>query len=130
MNVLLGLIGGKVGAFALGAVIPLVFVLVKKYIPAQLGKALSGALAKEMKAIGDIKDPKLKALVMALAVDLVKIAEYELPDPGQGAERYKRVAAKLCEMLPILKGQDKRIEELIEAAVNAMDAELKKNIPA
>ena len=78
-----------------------------------------------MKNIDKITDPKRKELIRDVALALVKLAEYEIPDKGQGRARFDSVAGKLCATLPFLKGRDKDIADIIENAVAAMDAELK-----
>jgi hypothetical protein len=129
MSAILAWLSAKGSALAIGAAIPIVLVLAKKMIPARLASALAGMLGKQMDKVANMEDPVRRGLYMSLALDLVRIAEYELPDKGKGVERYKMVADKLCAMLPILKGQEDKVEQLIEAAVIAMDAELKKQVP-
>jgi len=129
MTAILAFLTAKGSALAIGAAIPLAFMLAGKLIPARLANALAGLLNKQMGKLDAIDDPIRKGLYVSLALDLVRIAEYELPDKGKGEEKYKAVAAKLCAAIPLLKGQEDRIKALIEAAVVAMDNELKKEIP-
>ena len=128
LKVVVALITGHGGAAATGAAIALGLVYGIKLLPKFLGAKLSSELAKGFNSIGQITDPKRRELVQNLALDLVKLAEYEIPDAGQGRARFEKVAAKLCIMLPALAGQDKAIADLIEAAVTKMDEALKINV--
>lgn len=129
MTAILAWLSGKAGALAIGAAIPVVFLFVKKMLPARLANAIAGLLHTQMGKLDSMDDPIRRGLYMALALDIVRIAEYELPDPGKGKERYALAAKKLCAVIPLLTGQEARIEQLIEASVVAMDAELKKAVP-
>lgn len=129
MSAITAYLSGKLGAVAIGAAIPMVLLFAKKLIPAKLGSMVSGLLGKQMGKIDEIQDPVRKGLYLTLALDIVRIVEYEIPDKGKGEEKYKIAAEKLCAVLPILKGQEAKIEEIIESAVEAMDKELKKQIP-
>ncbi len=113
-----GLLSGAVLVGVLGAV--------AKFAPKFVGKKMGSLLGDAMEKVDDIKDPVEKKLVQDIALAVVKWAEYKIPDRGQGRARYEAAAAKLCLMLPFLKGKDKLIADLIENAVAAMDAELKK----
>lgn len=129
MSAILALLGGKVGAFALGALIPVVLIILKKVIPSRIGSLVAGLFASQAANIDKIDDPKRKELIKQIVLDLVKLAEYELPEKGQGKARYDKVAARLCAIIPVFKGQEAKISEIIENAVIAADAELKKQIP-
>lgn len=125
LKVVVALVTGHGSAAAIGAAIALALVYGAKLLPKFLGGALSKELAKGFNSIGQITDPKRRELVQNIALDLVKLAEYEIPDAGQGRARYEKVAARLCLMIPALAGQDKAIADLIEAAVVKMDQALK-----
>lgn len=129
MSAIIAFLGSKLGLLGIGAAIPLVFVLGKKMLPKYAGKWVSGLLGKGMAEMGDIKDPVRKQLVENVALAIVKLAEYEIPDKGQGRARFEAAAAKLCALLPFLKGRDSDIADIIENAVAAMDAELKAVAP-
>lgn len=106
-------------ALASGAGIALVLGLAIKIVP----KLLANMLGKKLDGLLSTGDPADKELLLAL----VKWAEAKLPEPGQGKARFDMVAAKLVSWFPALKKQEAKISELIEAAVSAMDAELKKH---
>ena len=97
-----------------------------KFIPKFVGKQLAGGLGKAMENIAAIDDPKRKAFANELAGVLVRWAEYEIPDKGQGAARYAAVAEKIVTLIPALKKNKEKLAAIIENAVAAMDAELKK----
>lgn len=126
MTEILSAIGAKIGWIGLGVLLPLIVVAAKKFIPQYFGKMFAGALGKGMSNIDDIKDPIERQLVKNIGLAVVKWAEYKIPDKGMGKERYRIAAEKLCSIFPFLKGQDKAIEDIIEASVVAMDNELKK----
>ncbi len=113
-----GLLGGVVLVGVLGAAV--------KFVPGFVGKKMGALLGEAMEKVEDIKDPVERKLVEDIALAVVKWAEYKIPDKGQGRARFEAAAAKLCLMLPFLKGKDKLVADLIENAVAAMDAELKK----
>lgn len=94
-----------------------------------LGWYFSKNLLAGLTSIDDIQDPKRKELVKAIAYDCVRLAEYELPDKGQGEERFKIVSRRLCMILPFLKGHEAFVATLIESSVAVMDEELKAAIP-
>lgn len=129
MSAILAFLSAKGTGLAIGAAIPVVFWGLMKLVPSRVTNMVAGLLNKQMGMIDKIEDPIRKGLYLALALDLVRIAEFEIPDEGKGVEKYKMVVSKLCKALPILKGQEGYIEELIEAAVVAMDTELKKQVP-
>jgi len=129
MEALLALVGGKIGAVGLFVGLPLLFVVLKKTLPKKIGAFFSSALGRGFADVDKMTDPIEKHLVMNIVLDVVKWAEYKIPDAGKGGDRYQLAAGKLCAMLPFLKGQDAKIAGLIEAAVMAMDEELKKKIP-
>lgn len=126
MATIIAVLGSKLGIFSIGMAIPVLLALGKKFIPKYFGSMFSKSLAQGMKNIDSIQDPVRRQLVHNIALDLVKLAEYEVPESGAGAEKYQKVASWLCSMLPFLKGRDKDILEIIESAVNAMKAELGK----
>lgn len=126
MSAILAAVLDKVGWIGAGAAIPLALILAKKQLPKLAGQWVAKLLGEGMGPINDIKDAQEKELVHNIAVAVVKWAEYKIPEKGAGAERYKTAAAKLCAVLPFLKGRDAEIATIIENAVAAMDAELKK----
>lgn len=126
MEAILGFLGSKLGLLGVGAAIPLGLMLAGKALPKAAGKWASGLLGKGISEMDKIEDPVEKELVHNIAVAVVKWAEYKIPDKGQGRARFDAAAAKLCALLPFLKGRDKAIADIIENAVVAMDAELKK----
>ena len=126
MEAILGFLGSKLGMIGVGAAIPLALMLAGKALPKAAGKWASGLLGKGMAEMDKIEDPVEKELVHNIAVAVVKWAEYKIPDKGQGRARFDAAAAKLCALLPFLKGRDKAIADIIENAVVAMDEELKK----
>jgi len=129
MTAIMAFLTAKASGIAVGIAIPLVFGALYKFIPNKITSVLVGLFTKQNLALDKIEDPARKALYKALALDLVKIAEFEIPDKEKGAVKYKLVAEKLCSVIPMLKGQEDHIERLIEEAVAAMDAELKNQIP-
>ena len=126
MSMILAWLSGKGSALALGAALPLIFIAAGKMIPKYAASLASGALGKGMAGIDKLEDPKEKELVHAIAVAVVKWAEYKIPDAGQGRARFEAAAGRLCAMVPFLKGRDKDVANIIEKAVAAMDAELHK----
>lgn len=128
LKLLVGIISGKGGAAAIGALIALVLVYGKKYVPAVFGNAVARKLDEALTNLDKIQDPKRKELVENLAYDLVLLAEHEIPEAGQGRARYEAVAAKLVALVPAFKGQEKALTDVIEAAVTKMDDALKKKI--
>lgn len=126
MSDIIAIMGSKLGMLGIGVALPLAFMLGKKFIPKYFGGIFAKLLGKGMENVDDIKDPVRKELVRNIAYDLVKLAEYECPDKGQGRVRFEKVASWLCTTLPMLKGQDKALADIIEDAVAAMDNELKK----
>ena len=109
-----------------GVVLTGVLVAAGKFIPKLVAGEAAKALSSAMESMEKIKNPERKAKVEAVAKALVEWAEYEIPDKGQGRARFEAVAGKLVAWIPALKGKDKTVADLIENAVAAMDAELKK----
>ena len=128
MSAILGWMAAKGGAVAVGAAIPLVFVFLKKFVPNKVGSIIVSVFEKEQANLDKVEDPKLKELLENISLDIVKLAEYAIPDEGKGGERYKLAAEWICRVIPLLKGQDDRVEAIIEKAVVRMDAELKKKL--
>jgi len=127
LTAILTFFGSKVGLVSAGAGVGAIGVWAgKKYLPKYFGGLMTNMVAGAFKNVNAIKDPTRKQLVHNLAVDLAKLAEYEMPDKGTGVEKYAKVAAQLCTLLPFLKGRDAAVEAIIESAVTAMDEELKK----
>ena len=122
MEAITGWLGGLLG----GVVLTGALVAAGKVLPKVLGNKAAKALGKAMENVDAIEDPKRKELVLNVAKSLVVWAEYEIPDKGQGRARFEAVASKLVAWIPALKGKDKAIADIIENAVAAMDAELKK----
>jgi len=121
-----GGLGGWASGALSGVVLTGVLVAAVKFVPKFAGKEAAKALDKALGSIDDIKDPVEQELVRNIAKDVVKWAEYKIPGKGQGRAKFEAAAAKLCALLPFLKGKDKVIADLIENAVAAMDDELKK----
>ena len=90
-----------------------------------VGKNVAAALKEAF----DIKtaDAVKKKLILDVFVAIVKLAEYCIPDRGQGQKRKEVVLAVLTRALPkpIAKHAD-LLSGLIEEAVATMDDELKK----
>lgn len=129
MSVITAWLTSKASGIALGAAIPMLFIFAGKFIPKKIGDMVAGLIGKQMTKIDEIQDPVLKGLYLSLALDIVRIVEYEIPDKGKSEEKYKAAADKLCAILPMLKGNESKVKELIESAVEAMDKELKNHIP-
>jgi hypothetical protein len=125
MEMLTGWVGGLLGGVALTAALA----FAGKSLPKLLGSKAADALGAAMANVEKIEDPVRQQKVRAVAKALVEWAEYEIPDKGQGRARYEAVAAKLTALIPALKGKDAKIADIIENAVAAMDAELKKVKP-
>lgn len=132
MTAILGAIVAKFGVFgvtALGGVgLTAAFFVAKKFLPGRAGAAVAAGLRDGFQHINDIKDPVERQLVMNIAIDVVKWVEYKVPGKGQGRQKFEFAAQKLCALLPFLKGRDKDLADLIEAAVEAMDNELEKAV--
>lgn len=126
MESIIAFVTSKLGAVGMFAAIPLLFLGIKKFLPKFLGKEVAAGLKKGFESIDKIEDPVERKLVEDIALAVVKWAEYKIPDAGQGKARYDLAAAKLCALLPFLKGREDAISGIIEAAVVAMDGELKK----
>jgi len=119
-------LGGWASGLLGGVVLTGVLVAAGKFIPKLVAGEAAKALSSAMESMEKIKNPERKAKVEAVAKALVEWAEYEIPDKGQGRARFEAVAGKLVAWIPALKGKDKTVADLIENAVAAMDAELKK----
>ena len=124
METFIGILAGKVGLAAGALGLGGILILAKRFLPGILAKRASAELVKLMDP--QSSDPKERELIKAVVLALVRLAEYKIPDKGAGDARYKAVADKLCSLVPILRGQEDRLKELIESAVEAMDEELKK----
>ena len=124
METFIGILAGKVGLAAGALGLGGILILAKRFLPGILAKRASAELVKLMDP--QSSDPKERELIKAVVLALVRLAEYKIPDKGAGDVRYKAVADKLCSLVPILHGQEDRLKELIESAVEAMDEELKK----
>ena len=129
-KVLWAFIVGHGTAAAIGAGATVILMFAGKKIPAMVGSIFAKKLNLGFSKVEEIQDPIKKGLYMTLALDVVKLVEYEIPDKGKGKERYNIASAKLCSLIPWLKGQEALISDLIENAVVAMDNELKKKNPA
>ena len=119
-------LGGNLGALVLGLGTGAALLVAGKFIPKFLGKQVADKLSKAMMDINAIADPKRKEFAQELASVLVRWTEYEIPDKGQGQARFAAVADKLIKFIPALKGKKVQLAGIIENAVAAMDAELKK----
>lgn len=115
---------GNISGLVIGALVPAVIVFVSKKFPKYLGGLFSKALDKGFENIDKVKGAE-HALLMDVAMALVKYAEYKIPDKGKGKEKYKNVAAWLCKIFPFLKGREEIIADVIENSVAIMDEELK-----
>lgn len=122
------LISGKGGAAAIGALVALALVAASKNLPKILGKFFTKELDSGIDRLDKIKDPKRKELIENIVYDLVIWAEYEFPDAGQGRVRFDKVASLITAAVPVLRGQDKLIADLIEKSVSKMDEAFKKKI--
>lgn len=118
MTGIVAFLSAKGVALASGAGVALVLGLAIKILP----KMLANLLGKKLDGLLSTEDPADKELLLAL----VKWAEKKLPEAGRGKARYDKVAARLVLWFPLLAKQESKISELIENAVVAMDAELKK----
>jgi hypothetical protein len=128
MTAIIAFLTAKASGIAVGVAIPLIFALLYKMIPKKITGVLVDLFAKQNMSIEKIEDPIRRELYKNLSLDIVKIVEYEIPDKGMGKEKYEKAAEKLCSVLPFLKGQDEKIEKLIEESVVAMDLEFKKQL--
>lgn len=72
------------------------------------------------------KDPKKKKLIQDLVMALVRLAEYEIPDRGQGQKKWRFVATWIITLVPMLSGQKQLLANLIRDAVASVDDELKR----
>jgi len=122
MEMITGWVGGLLG----GVVLSGALLAIGKALPKFIGGKAASALSDAMANVDKIEDPVRQAKVRAVAKALVEWAEYEIPSKGEGRARYEAVAAKLVALIPALKGKDAKIADIIENAVAAMDAELKK----
>lgn len=91
-------------------------------------QAIDSAMDSLFKRIDDISDPERKKLMDALFLDLVKLAEHEVPKAGSGDKRFEVVATWATTLFPALAPQKDKISALIENAVFVMDEELKLRI--
>lgn len=131
MELISGWISG-LGGWASGALSGVVLVGVLgaavKFMPKLVSKQVRAALGSAVEKIEDIEDPVERALVQDIAFSVVKWAEYKIPDKGQGRARFELASAKLCALLPFLKGKEKMVADLIEDSVAAMDKVLKEQV--
>lgn len=125
MTAILAVLGSKLGLLGVGALVPVVFMLGKKMLPKYFGSMAAKLLGQGFSEMEKIQDPIEKILVQNIAVAVVKWAEYKIPDKGMGHARYDLAAKKLCSMLPFLAGRDEDISDIIEAAVVAVDDQMK-----
>ena len=129
MSAIMAWLGAKGSAVAIGAAIPVALMLAGKLIPKKAGSMVAALLGKNLGKLDEIQDPIRRGLYTTLALDIVRIVEHEIPDKAAGEVKFKAAADKICAVLPFLKGQEAKVKTLIEDAVAAMDAELKKQIP-
>lgn len=120
LGVVKGYLGWGVGALGVGAVL----FAAKKFLPGLVAKFVGREIGKVLNP--DTQDPVEKQLIRDLAIAAVKLAEYKIPDRGQGKERYKQAASWISHLIPLFNGQEEKLAELIEGAVAAADEELKK----
>ena len=83
---------------------------------------------KIMAALKDdsVNDLDLRAFQRDIIMAFVRLAEKKLPDSGMGPERKKWVLDFLTTRLPIFKGREAELGELIDKLVATLDCELKK----
>jgi len=108
-GITLGAIGGLLSAVGIKAIL----VIARKVLPGLLGKLIRKLVLKGM----DAKKPHVKNLVRAAICYL----EAEIPDRGQGQDKYARLIAMLG-----VKSHEKEMLQLIEDIVGNVDEELKK----
>lgn len=111
---LLGVGGAVVGAAALK--------FLPKLVSKEIGKGLGAALT------ASTGDPERDKRVRKVILSLVELAEYELPDRGQGKARFEAVAKKAVEMFPLIFSSigDAKLSAIIEEVVSSADEELKR----
>lgn len=124
----IAVLAGKLGlvSFGMGAVVTILLSLARKKVPHFFGDFFASKLEKQLRNIDSIKDPALRKLVFAWAVDTVKIAEYLMPEKGSGSLKFKFAADLLCKTFPFLSGRQDVLVDLIEESVQAMKDELGK----
>lgn len=119
MEWLAGLVGGKaLSLFLLLGGSAVIFGFLKK----TLRKMASSFTKKKIASILDKDDEDDRELALAL----MKWAEAKIPDKGKGKEKYELAAKKMGSLLPFLKKHEKKIAQLLESIVVAVDNELKK----
>lgn len=124
MGAIEAFLAGKL-AFVLGGVgIGLGLTLAGRLVPGLVSKFVGGQLVSLLNI--QTKDPVESKLIHDVVLALVRLAEYKIPEKGAGEARYKLVVDRLVALVPPLKGQEEKLAALIESAVAAMDAELKK----
>ena len=121
MSAILGFITAKASGIAVGVAIPLVFGLLYKVIPSKITSLVLSLFSIQNRAIDKIDNPIRKGLYKAIALDICKLVEFEVPDKGAGAEKFKIASAKICSIIPGLKGHDAEVEKLIEESVEALN---------
>jgi len=117
--------GAKTLAFAGGSIFGAILIFGKKYVAKLIGKFGSAKIKQGIENLDEIDDPMKKKIYKDWVLATVKLVEFEVPDKGMGRVKFQKVSDKLCLFLPFLKGQEDRIRDLIETAVEAMDQELK-----
>ena len=125
MEAILGWITGNLTSLGIGVALPFVFMFSKKYIVKVIGKFGSAKIKTTIENLDEIDDPIKKKIYKDWVLSTVKLIEFEIPDKGMGAVKFKKASQKICSFLPFLKGQEKRIRDIIESAVEAMDQEAK-----
>jgi hypothetical protein len=116
------LLGSKLAALAVGALLPLAVVFLKKFIPGKIEKYLGELVRKGLDP--KTEDPKLKELLQNAVLHNVMLAEYLIPDEGVGEVKKARVMAALEKAV----GPDaaKLLSAMIDVTVSSADSELKK----
>lgn len=112
-----------VGAIALGFALKWAYnkgcELVVDYAMRQLMLGLQG---------GGARDEDVREFVHDITLAFIKLAEKRLPDSGLGPERKKWVVDQLTHRLPILKGKEIILGDIIDKLVSTMDCQLKRSI--
>jgi hypothetical protein len=128
MTAILAWLSGKGSALALGATLPVLFMLGRKLLPKYAASIFAGILGKGMANIDKLDDPKEKELVHAIALAVVKYVDFKM-ESAEGKAKYAIAAQKLCALLPFLAGREADMQAIIESAVAAMNTELHKIDP-
>lgn len=116
------------GAFLVGMVVPAAVKMSVAAIKKYWGNALDRSLSMDL--IGT-KDPVLKVKLQKVALAVVEVIEYVVPDRGKGQEKFAKADALLASV-PLLAPLPALRKALIEWACEMMwasDDEMKKRLP-